>query len=188
VFRIPSQYVDILSVTTQNKGTMLYQLRGEELRIAWFSLIPMKLSTDEKLLSIKCLVKEGTESFTGAWQIDPVSQLADEYGEVLRDVKLTMPEVVINARHCYLAQNIPNPFTHNTDISWFMPSAGDVVLKIYDLLGNEILTIADGTYEAGSHSITLDASGLKSGTYNYRIMISGNGTDFIQTKKFVLIK
>lgn len=83
-----------------------------------------------------------------------------------------------------LSQNYPNPFNPVTKIDYTMPVAGNVSLKIYDILGNEISVLENGYRNAGRHSVTFDGSKLASGIYIYRIL-SGN---FSSTKKLVLLK
>jgi hypothetical protein len=83
-----------------------------------------------------------------------------------------------------LMQNYPNPFNPSTKISWLSPESSHQVLKVYDVLGNEIATLVEGFTEAGYHTIDFNAAGLASGVYIYRL-ISGNYTE---TKKMVLLR
>jgi|GEM_PF-3673564 len=83
-----------------------------------------------------------------------------------------------------LDQNYPNPFNPSTSISFSVPTAGMVSLKVYNLLGQEVATLANSPLNAGSHTIHFDASGLSSGVYIYRLQAGAN----IQTKKMMLIK
>jgi len=90
-----------------------------------------------------------------------------------------------NSRMTYnLAQNFPNPFNPNTKIKYEIPEAAFVVLKVYDVLGNEIKTLINEEQIAGSYEIGFDGSGLTSGIYYYRI----TAQDFLQTKKMILLK
>jgi len=187
VLNIPEEYVQITDVTADAGGTLLYNIIGRELRISWYSLSPMKLSAGDELLSIKGKLKPGFE-LSHQWKLEPASQLANAEAEPIAAVKITVPEVVMNSEQYYLGQNIPNPFSTKSEISWFMPEAGRVVLKVYDVLGNEVLTLVDAVYNPGTYITSMDANDLHPGTYNYRIEISGAGKAFRQTKQFVIIK
>ncbi|NNE69307.1 MAG: T9SS type A sorting domain-containing protein [Rhodothermales bacterium] len=68
-----------------------------------------------------------------------------------------------------LGQNYPNPFNPSTAISFELPAGADVSLAVFDVLGRQVAQLASGTYPAGSHSVTFDASGLQSGLYIYRL-------------------
>lgn len=83
-----------------------------------------------------------------------------------------------------LEQNYPNPFNPSTTINFSVQQAGNVTMSVYNLLGQQVANLVDQKMQAGSHSVTFDASGLSSGTYIYRIT-SG---EFVQTKKMMLIK
>lgn len=83
-----------------------------------------------------------------------------------------------------LAQNYPNPFNPSTIISWQSPVTGHQVLKIYDLIGNEVSTLVDDIKEAGYHSVEFNASGLASGVYFYKLQAGS----FTETKKMLLLR
>jgi len=87
-----------------------------------------------------------------------------------------------------LNQNYPNPFNPSTTITYHLPKASNVVLKIYDVLGNEVATLvneekAPGTYEVmfnSESSIRHPASGV----YFYQLKAG----DYLETKKMILLK
>jgi len=91
-----------------------------------------------------------------------------------------------------LYQNYPNPFNSTTKIRYSIPfaethsvtSVQNVVLKVYDILGNEVATLVNNNGEAGVHNIKFNAANLSSGLYFYKIK-AGN---FTAVKKFVLMK
>ncbi len=85
----------------------------------------------------------------------------------------------------HLKQNYPNPFNPTTTISYSLPKSDFVTLKIYDLLGKEVLALVNEFQEAGTHSIDFDASKLSSGAYLYPLR---SGEEFVETKKMLLIK
>ncbi len=88
-----------------------------------------------------------------------------------------------------LSQNYPNPFNPTTKITFGLPVKADVELKIYNLLGQELMTLVNKEFSAGIHSIDVNAGNLSSGVYIYSISaISRNGNNFISTKKMILIR
>ncbi len=83
-----------------------------------------------------------------------------------------------------LHQNYPNPFNPSTNISFSLPKASLVELKVYNMLGQEVATLADGRMSSGLHSVNFDATQLSSGIYVYRLISEGQSI----TKKMMLIK
>jgi hypothetical protein len=81
-------------------------------------------------------------------------------------------------------QNYPNPFNPSTQITFSVPKATDVTLKIYDILGQEIATVVNERKQPGEYNVTWNAEGVPSGVYFYRIVAG----EFIETKKMVLIR
>lgn len=68
-----------------------------------------------------------------------------------------------------LGQNYPNPYNSNTTIDFTLPESTHVLLKIYDLAGNEVAVVADRDYSAGYHTVEFDAAQLAGGMYIYKI-------------------
>jgi serine protease AprX len=68
-----------------------------------------------------------------------------------------------------LAASAPNPVASASRIAFSLAEAGPARLAVYDLLGREVAVLADGTLEAGAHEVRLDASGLATGAYVYRL-------------------
>jgi Secretion system C-terminal sorting domain len=83
-----------------------------------------------------------------------------------------------------LYQNYPNPFNPETIISYELPEAGYVSLKIYDVLGNEIATIADGHQESGLHQVNFNSANFSSGIYIYAIRMNNK----FLSKSMVILK
>ncbi len=83
-----------------------------------------------------------------------------------------------------LAQNYPNPFNPNTSIKYSVPTPSNVVLKIYDVLGKEVVTLVNEVKQPGFHTVDFNASELASGIYFYRI----DAGEFTSVKRMVLVK
>ncbi len=93
-------------------------------------------------------------------------------------VNLSLPE------QFSLEQNYPNPFNPTTTINWQSPVGSWQTLKIYDLLGREVVTLVDEYKQAGSYEVEFDARGLSSGVYFYTLQAGS----YTQTKKLILMK
>ena len=89
-----------------------------------------------------------------------------------------------------LEQNYPNPFNPTTRIQYSLPSRGFVSLKIYNMLGEEVAVLANGTQEAGRKAVEWRAEKLSSGVYFARLYVSsGSGIVlFRETKKLILLR
>ncbi len=83
-----------------------------------------------------------------------------------------------------LFQNYPNPFNPSTNIKFVIPKSSFVNLKVYDILGREIVTLVNEEKTAGNYKVTFDAKNLASGIYFYRLK-AGN---YISVKKMILLK
>ncbi|MCZ7612227.1 MAG: T9SS type A sorting domain-containing protein [Ignavibacteriaceae bacterium] len=94
------------------------------------------------------------------------------------EIEISQPNVF------YLGQNYPNPFNPSTNIKYSIPADGNVTLKMYDILGEEVSTLVNEFQQAGTFDVVFDGSNLSSGVYYYQLT-SGELTS---TKKMMLTK
>ena len=83
-----------------------------------------------------------------------------------------------------LEQNYPNPFNPTTNIRFSLPEANQVMLKVYNTLGQEVATLVNGFMNAGTFEVNFDANNLPTGTYFYSLTAG----DYSSVKKMLLIK
>jgi hypothetical protein len=83
-----------------------------------------------------------------------------------------------------LEQNYPNPFNPSTTFRYSIPTQSKVVIKVYDILGNEVATLVNEEKSVGTYELTWDASSLSSGVYFYQLKAGA----FVETKKMLLLK
>jgi len=83
-----------------------------------------------------------------------------------------------------LQQNYPDPFNPSTKIRYSVPYSSKVVIKVFDVLGNEIETLVNEEKPAGTYELTWYAEGLPSGVYFYQLQTNA----YVETKKMVLLK
>ena len=83
-----------------------------------------------------------------------------------------------------LGQNYPNPFNPSTRIRYHLPDKASVVLKVFNIVGQEIAMLVNERQAAGEHSVQFDAAGCPGGVYFYTIE-AGKHQD---TRKLILLK
>ncbi len=83
-----------------------------------------------------------------------------------------------------LYQNYPNPFNPTTNISFDLVEAGQVSLTVYNVMGQKVAELVNGTMNAGRHVVSFDAAGLSSGLYLYKMEANG----FSAQHKMLLLK
>jgi len=84
----------------------------------------------------------------------------------------------------YLEQNYPNPFNPSTNIAFALAKAGEVKLRIFNALGQQVATLVNGRLSAGQYKATWNARNVPSGLYFYKLEAGA----FSQTRKMVLMK
>lgn len=102
-------------------------------------------------------------------------------GEMVTSVRQTVAGTPENFK---LWQNYPNPFNPSTIISYQLPTAVFVTLKVYDVLGRVLETLANRPEGVGVHSVTFSAGNLPSGVYLYRLQAGG----YSETMKLVVLR
>jgi len=116
---------------------------------------------------------------TGTYVVaDAIRLVSYDPATPVEEEKIRVPKEFI------LTQNYPNPFNPSTKISWQTPTRSWQTLKVYDILGKEIITLVDEEKSAGNYEVNFTAQGLSSGIYFYTLR-SGNA---IETKSMLLVK
>ena len=83
-----------------------------------------------------------------------------------------------------LRGSTPNPVRTQATIRYAMPGAADVTLTVYDVMGRHVATLTEGRRSVGVHEVTLEATGLPSGVYLYRLQAGS----YRETKRLVVVK
>jgi hypothetical protein len=118
------------------------------------------------------------------------SSPSNEVSKMVTEVERSPSAAVVPTEYA-LSQNYPNPFNPTTVVRYQLPAlpagrqvACNVELRIYDMLGREVALLVDEPQVPGSYEVRVDASGLSSGVYLYRLTAG----DFVQTKKLVVLR
>ena len=83
-----------------------------------------------------------------------------------------------------LDQNYPNPFNPTTTITYSLIQTGQVLLKVFNVIGEEVVTLVNGIQAAGHHEVRFDATNFPGGVYLFRLQAGG----LTETRRMVLVK
>ncbi len=87
--------------------------------------------------------------------------------------------------HSYsLDQNYPNAFNPSTKIKYSIPQSSNIIIKVFDILRNDIKTLVNEEKQTGTYELTWYAGQLPSGVYFYQ----RKSGDYSETKKMLLLK
>lgn len=132
---------------------------------------------------------QGIDIANAIWEIafkpDSSAWICTSIGNVFTNATLANVAAVTSApKEFTLDQNYPNPFNPSTTISYSIAAKGTVFLRIYNVLGQHVVTIVNGMQDAGEHSVQFDAHSLSSGVYFYTLTSSG----LTVSKRMILMK
>lgn len=129
-----------------------------------------------------------------AWRITFNSSAGDAIQDFTHNTNFTdiqwpnttsVNEIMINGAGDYhLQQNYPNPFNPATRIRYTVARSSKVVMKVFNVLGNDVETLVDEVKPAGTYELTWNPANLPSGIYFYQL----NAGNFVETKKMILLK
>jgi hypothetical protein len=139
------------------------------------SWIPLSAPTQSSLGDVS-----STEDI--AWAVGAIGTIftldIDSIVTSEKEIATTFP------RTPFLTQNYPNPFNPSTTIRYALPERSHVTLAVFNTLGQQVATLAEGEREAGYHEVKFDASSLASGVYLYRLTAG----DYVQARKLILLR
>jgi DNA/RNA endonuclease YhcR with UshA esterase domain len=115
----------------------------------------------------------------GNYKLEPRKN--DDFGEITKVIVFRNPNIPDRFE---LMQNYPNPFNPSTIIEYRLPERTFVSLKIYNILGQEVVTLINEVQDAGSYRVKFEPEGISSGIYFY-VLRAGR---FMDVKKMVLLK
>ena len=122
---------------------------------------------------------------TGIWYFEVSGVDRTNYGTPFFYSRTTEVEVGLAAKVLSLSNNYPNPFNPSTNIEFTLPSDGRVVLKVYNILGQEVAELFDGEAQAGRIlQVRFDATEMSTGLYFYQLQFGGKTL----MKRMLLVK
>ncbi|KAB2849051.1 MAG: S8 family serine peptidase [Ignavibacterium sp.] len=195
---IPVELTSFSASADQN-SVILSWSTATETNNAGFS-VERKTPVDERWIEIGFVPGFGTTTEVRNYSYTDVNLLSGLYSYRLKQIdydgsveysndvfaEIGLPETFS------LMQNYPNPFNPTTNIKYAIVNKQFVTLKVYDVLGNEVVTLVNEYKPAGNYEINFDASELSSGVYYYQLKTGSSelnsGQSFIAAKKMLLLK
>lgn len=157
---------------------------GELFSPKTFSSVFLNTLPFQKYESTVHLLPDGRIINVGGWAIDGMFFLPTETCLMYYPNVTSIASTQDKLTGFSLGQNYPNPFNPFTVIEYSLSTTSFVELKIYDILGNEIVSLVSEEKTAGKHSVKFNAEGFPSGIYLYRL----SSKYFTETKKLILLK
>lgn len=158
----------------------------------------VKSSVNDNLVNVLIYSDDGTRmpsGYSSFLEIDNKAKFnIDEIQISSADGYLLRPEITgdkdnVRPNDFALNQNYPNPFNPSTELAFSLPRTSDITLTIYNVLGQEVKRLVEGTFTAGDHSVVWDGRDnagrvVSSGVYFYRL----TAENFMTEKKMLLLK
>ncbi len=156
---------------------------------AWMVVEPMEIVFEEVAVGAEALARF---SFS-VGQAAPVGQAATLHLTITSGgAILGQKQILVEAeapKEIALHGNYPNPFNPRTTISYALPAASQVDLRIYDLLGREVARLVSGEQAAGYREAVWEAGRFASGLYVYRLMVKDEaGGRTVKQRMMLLVK
>ncbi|MFZ1320594.1 MAG: T9SS type A sorting domain-containing protein [Ignavibacteria bacterium] len=148
---------------------------------------PMTINPgDTQIIVMAQVIAKGSSNLNSITKLREAAVTAKEYYDnCFTDVVIGINNSVTSIPENFvLYQNYPNPFNPRTVINYELRITGNVKLKVYDVLGNEVAVLVNEKQNAGNYSVNFDGSNFSSGVYFYKL----NAGEFSETKRMMLIK
>jgi len=192
VLSYPENLYDVEGVQLRNLASseLIYTAINGELRISWYNNREINLSDNDVLVTLQLRAKNLSNASNGelAIVLDGISEIGDKNAAVIMNVNLNYPKLAIASSE-YSISNYPNPFNTVTEITYSMPEAGNVTLRVYNILGDEVAVLVNNVAQtANTYTVQFDASNLVAGVYTYKIEVKGESKDFVKSGKMVMTK
>jgi hypothetical protein len=147
-------------------------------RIAMAGSTPLSGNRDLATLKLRWLQEDAQLELSGESIVNEAQSQAMEMASIT-----PIPEKFA------LKGNYPNPFGQVTEIALDLPSAGNVRIEVYDVLGRRVLVAQDGEMQAGTNrTVQIDGSQLASGLYIYRVIADIDGKQQVETGRMTLVR
>jgi hypothetical protein len=185
VINVLRRELECSKVTSSLDGTLLYSQFENQIRIAWYSLTPANLGMGAELLRIHGKVSGG---FNGiSLTAGPESSITNEDAAVFESFPILVPRLESLSNTVMVSQNVPNPFTNETSIWYFVPKEATINLTIYSATGQVLRKTCMANVSAGHHSLVVQALEEGAGVYYYQFDIQTVSQYFRKVDRIVQV-
>jgi hypothetical protein len=197
----PTNLIEILGVYRGN-GTSVtapYNIVNDQLRISWFSSVPMYLAAGEPLFQVRFRVKANVVHgdvmrFTLA--PDPSNEIGDALMLTIANATLTAAKMEVNtigmdeqpATGDLWCRAYPNPANGAMILSYALPKEASVKITLFNIMGQQVETLFDGVNASGLHSLRIDAGAWSAGAYMVRVTAVNSRESFTGQHKIMITR
>lgn len=168
----------IISLTSKMDG-LVYNILNDGINIAWSAQNEsVKFNAGDAIFNLLLIANNQTNKQSCNVYLDPESIFTDNDAHTLTGNLLSMPKIEFEDcqtndcsfnHYCY-----PNPFAQQTTLTYELNEDSFVSVKVFDMIGKEIITLYSNQQVKGKHELSFEAKGLVQGIYFYKIKTSGN--------------
>ena len=196
ILNFPTECVEVQNVIINGSTEQaVWAMNRNELKIGWYSEIPLNFNANDILLTLKLKTKAALNGspiiFTLA--ANPLNELADGQYEVINNAVLSIDAINTIAAGIqeqslasdFSLSNYPNPYNGKTLISYHLPFDGKVTLTMYNYMGSVVKVLVDEDQLKGNHSLKLDDNSLAAGIYTATITVKNDKNTLSKAIKIV---
>lgn len=202
ILEFPSGLVEVQDIKVNgSEDPVSWAVKGNELRIGWYSLNPVSVAEKSSLLTMKL---KASKSFNAGQSFDlalinsPLNELADRNFDVVKGATILVAKVGNGVELTGLNDNLdsqglslnnyPNPFKSWTTVAYTLPVDGKVTITLYNSIGQTVTSLVNGDQNAGKYSIRFDGSRLQPGMYVAKLRLINKNTEINGTMKLSIQK
>jgi hypothetical protein len=193
VMNFPADQAEITGVFMGEEPVM-YNVNGNELRIGWTSLDAVTVNKGETLITLHMNIDETSAEGIEFSLETSLNELADANNIVIDNATLVIDIPSTSALGTGVSlstenlefTNHPNPFKGSTTLEYTLPTDGQVIIEVYNLVGSKVKVAVNETQSAGTYSLKLDASNLQPGVYTAILKLK-NSDDTVTTRAIKMI-
>jgi hypothetical protein len=188
-----NKLIEVVGVNFEQDYYRIDQEAGT-LNIGWFSMQPSYFAAGESIALIDVRVLADITANERFFTLEAETELADIEAMPINGIIFetsalnTATSVIDPQANDLFVTNYPNPFRNTTMISYYLPTASQVQLVVFNKMGQMIETLVDDNQAAGAHKVEFDRSDLMPGVYYYKIVVSGDSGVFSETNSMILIR